>query len=48
MSMLLKDVFNSYMAVSGTDRSAAYTDKLMFEAMDKFFGPKALRETELG
>lgn len=42
--MLLKDVFRSYMAVSGEDRSAAYTDKLMFEAMDKFFGPKAVND----
>lgn len=44
MSMLLKDVFASYMTVSGDDRSAAYTDKLMFEAMDKFFGPKAVND----
>ncbi len=42
--MLLREVFDSYMTVSGTDRSAAYTDRLMFAAMDKFFGPKAVNE----
>lgn len=42
--MILKEVFDSYMAVSGEDRSAAYTDRLMFNAMDAFFGPKAVND----
>ncbi len=42
--MLLKDVFDSYMTVSGENRGAAYMDRLMFQAMDKAFGPKAVNE----
>src|SRR6267142_3415262 len=42
--MLLVDVFNSYMVVSGEDRGAAYTDRLKFNFFDKQFGPKAVND----
>ncbi|SHH48036.1 tyrosine-type recombinase/integrase [Bradyrhizobium erythrophlei] len=41
--MLLKQVFDSYMVVSGEARGAAYMDRLMFNAFDKFF-PKYVPE----
>lgn len=41
--MLLQQVFDSYMVVSGEDRGAAYQDHLMFKAMAAFF-PKYVPE----
>lgn len=42
--MLLREVFDSYMTVSGEERGAAYMDRLMFQAMDKAFGPKSVTD----
>ncbi len=47
--MTFEEAFHSYMIVSGTERSAAYQDKLMFQFFVGRFGPnKSVSEIPRG